>query len=395
MAIIRVAFDQGGNSGAFTRDGWAAPEVHGSWTEGARSHLSFTGLFDGVAYAVTIDLGPYLLPPVLSEQALSVTVNGHLCYQSHLNGPRQVIFTIPAGVIPPGGHAEMVLECRNSVAPSTLGAGSDMRRLGFSIWQLTLEDVYASEDAAPIAGLDFAPVPLEIDALAPIMAPAPPFNRPSPEASEIDPPPANLGPTARALAPLRDRGVTVAIGRHSYGTPAVSFVDNDRQAILEIGSFCSIAMNCHIFIGRFGRHPVDFLTTFPLGMVFRETRQRDVSRVEKSDLSVRIGSDVWIGHGVTIMAGVRVGHGAVLAAGAMVTSDVPPYAIVGGVPARIVNYRFEPNHIARLLRIAWWDLPDALIEPGVELFHCTDTEMAITELEQYVLRQRGMTDRAT
>ncbi|MCX7383570.1 MAG: class I SAM-dependent methyltransferase [Alphaproteobacteria bacterium] len=178
MAEIRIAFRQGGNSGQFTREGWADPEGHGSWTEGPNSHLRFSGLFAGVPYAVAIDLGPYLAPPMLAAQALTVSVNGHLCFEDRLNGPCQIRFTIPAGAIPPGGQAEMVLTCSDAVAPMTLGTGADMRRLGFSVWQVTLEDQPAVA-AAPLAVRPaepvFAPVPLGIVPQAlPAVAPPPP-----------------------------------------------------------------------------------------------------------------------------------------------------------------------------------------------------------------------------
>ncbi len=71
---------------------------------------------------------------------------------------------------------------------------------------------------------------------------------------------------------------------------------------------------------------------------------------------VTIGNDVWTGHNVNVMAGVNVGDGAVIAAGSVVTKDVPPYAIVGGVPATVIRYRFGERTIERLLRLKWWEL---------------------------------------
>jgi hypothetical protein len=70
-----------------------------------------------------------------------------------------------------------------------------------------------------------------------------------------------------------------------------------------------------------------------------------------------IGSDVWIGSNVTVLQGVTVGHGAVIAAGAVVTKDVPPYAIVGGVPAKVIRYRFAPEVVRELLELRWWEWP--------------------------------------
>lgn len=78
-------------------------------------------------------------------------------------------------------------------------------------------------------------------------------------------------------------------------------------------------------------------------------------RTSHNNQAVHIGSDVWIGTRSMVMPGVRVGNGAVIAAGAIVTKDVPPYTIVGGIPARVIRYRFSPDFIDRLLQSHWWD----------------------------------------
>ncbi len=101
---------------------------------------------------------------------------------------------------------------------------------------------------------------------------------------------------------------------------------------------------------------MDSASSFPLRVRLELAgRGKDGNPWSKGDIVV--GSDVWLGVGALILSGVTVGHGAVVAAGAVVVKDVPPYAIVGGKPARILRMRFERETVEALLRIAWWDWP--------------------------------------
>lgn len=124
-----------------------------------------------------------------------------------------------------------------------------------------------------------------------------------------------------------------------------------------IGRFCSIAPRA--IIGPF-EHPTDWLSSHPFQFGHsRKFRFWDEAREFKHQkLSVKpgplIGNDVWIGDGAVILRGVKIGDGAVVAANAVVTKDVPPYAIVGGVPATLIRFRFNPATIATLLQIEWW-----------------------------------------
>jgi acetyltransferase-like isoleucine patch superfamily enzyme len=151
------------------------------------------------------------------------------------------------------------------------------------------------------------------------------------------------------------------VGDHTYlqmGATALS---------CDIGKYCSIAMRTYIglpqhLMSEVSSHPIFYLKNTPLVRKFCK-----VDRVD-SNPRTSIAHDVWIGHGALVMAGVRIGVGAVVGAGSVVTHDVPDYAIVGGVPARVIRYRFDEPIRNRLLTSRWWELPDEWLEEHVDLF---------------------------
>ena len=95
---------------------------------------------------------------------------------------------------------------------------------------------------------------------------------------------------------------------------------------------------------------------------------------------VKVGNDVWIGTKVIVMGGVTIGDGAVIGAGSIVTKDVPPYAIVAGVPAKIIRYRFSEEIVKELQNIKWWNLPEDILKENISLFQ--KDEILVSDLEQ-------------
>jgi len=124
-------------------------------------------------------------------------------------------------------------------------------------------------------------------------------------------------------------------------------------SLRSIGRYCSIAQG--LSAGH-GNHPIDWVSTHPFQWGDSFNRRKDVEyrQPELGDAGATIGNDVWIGAQVLILPGVTIGDGAVVAGGAVVTKDVPPYAIVAGVPAEIKKYRFSEDVIAELMVLKWW-----------------------------------------
>ena len=159
------------------------------------------------------------------------------------------------------------------------------------------------------------------------------------------------------------------LGDYSYLGPDCQVAD------AEIGKFCAIASNVRIGPPN---HPMErpSLHRFTYCPEYYDAaQQRDAGFfADRRAARVTIGHDVWIGHGVTVLAGVTVGDGAVLAAGAVVAKDVAPYAIVGGVPAKVIRARFAPEIAERLRRIAWWDWPFETIMARLGEFQSGDVD---------------------
>lgn len=150
-------------------------------------------------------------------------------------------------------------------------------------------------------------------------------------------------------------------GKHSYTGMNTVIMHTD------IGKFCSISWS--VTIGP-GEHDYNNTTSHSfLYNNFNKLRSIDSPKYNRFIKPCVIGNDVWIGCNATVLRGVTVGHGAVIAANAVVTKDVPPYAIVGGVPAKILKYRFSEDIIKALLKLEWWNLSDLTIRNNFNFFN--------------------------
>lgn len=137
----------------------------------------------------------------------------------------------------------------------------------------------------------------------------------------------------------------------------------------KIGKFCSIGPNCRIGLGK---HPTkDFVSTHPI--FFSMIKQSQISFADKNYFeefnNIKIGNDVWIGANVVIIDGVVIGDGAIIGAGAVVTKNISPYAIVGGVPAKVITYKFSKEIRNKLLTIKWWDWDIKTLKRNYLKFH--------------------------
>lgn len=153
---------------------------------------------------------------------------------------------------------------------------------------------------------------------------------------------------------------TYFVGTMGYG----SYICENSKILGEVGRFTSIAANCKVILGV---HPYTYpyVSTSPCffslkkqsGGTFAKEQKMEEFRYANKEKKypVVIGNDCWIGDGVTIVSGVSIGDGAVVLANAVVVKDVPPYAIVGGVPSKVLRYRFEKDDIDILINSEWWN----------------------------------------
>ena len=150
---------------------------------------------------------------------------------------------------------------------------------------------------------------------------------------------------------------------------------------LQIGKFCSIACGAK-FLFNSANHTLSSLSTYPFPLFFEEwgLEKKDVTNAWDNNGDIVIGNDVWIGYEAVVLAGVTIGDGAIIGTRAVVTKNVPPYTIVGGVPAKPIKKRFSEETISALLEIQWWNWSKERIARNIGAIQCGNIEQLKQEM---------------
>lgn len=157
-----------------------------------------------------------------------------------------------------------------------------------------------------------------------------------------------------------------------------------------IGKFCSIGKNCKLGLPS---HEIYNISTHPIF-----TRSNNGTKIswtksnfEKETPYLNIGNDVWIGANVIIMSGLNIGNGVIIGAGAVVTKNIPPYAIVAGVPAKIIKYRFDKDIISLLEESKWWDMPETFLKRHIGFFQHKTNKSEIIDFVKEINKSKRIT----
>ena len=144
---------------------------------------------------------------------------------------------------------------------------------------------------------------------------------------------------------------------------------------LKIGKFCSVACGAK-FLFTSANHTMKSLSTYPFPIFFEEwgLDGKDISNAWDNRGDIVIGNDVWIGYEAVILSGVTIGDGAIIGTRAVVTKDVPPYTIVGGVPAKPIRKRFDEQTIEKLEKIGWWNWSEEQIRQNIGAIQAGDVD---------------------
>ena len=167
----------------------------------------------------------------------------------------------------------------------------------------------------------------------------------------------------------------IVIGKKSYGDLFI-IDETPINVMVKIGNYCSIAPKVVFLLGA--EHNINTVSTYPFKAI-----DYGVKKEAGSKGDIVIADDVWIGYGAIITSGVTIGQGAVIAAGAVVTKDIPPYAVVGGCPAKIIKYRLSENIRKQLLEVNIVRFFDCFVKDDMKLVYSSDEKDILNLLDKY------------
>ncbi len=164
----------------------------------------------------------------------------------------------------------------------------------------------------------------------------------------------------------------IASSKIGYGS---YLAERANLSKVSIGRYCSIGPNVNCIFGKHpsntfvSTHPSFFAQKTPVGYTYTDQQCfEEFAQLHEDNYSITVGNDVWIGANVSLMDGVKIGDGAIVAANALVTKDVEPYTIVGGVPAKEIKKRFTRDQITFLLQFKWWEKDEKWLEENAVHF---------------------------
>ena len=165
--------------------------------------------------------------------------------------------------------------------------------------------------------------------------------------------------------------IEIHSGHHSFGAYSYMRSGGELSGNTAVGRFCSIGRNVVIGLEK-NKHPTTWLST----SLFSRHIEKNYESIAANNTTI-IGNDCWIGRDAVIMSGVKIGDGAIIGARALVTSDVPPFAIYAGVPAKFIRYRFSSDLIERVIKSKWWNISVAYLSK----FKVDEPESCLDEMK--------------
>lgn len=172
---------------------------------------------------------------------------------------------------------------------------------------------------------------------------------------------------------FRSKKYIIQWGVGTYGIPSI--ISFDKRSTVSVGKYVSIASNVTFLLGA--NHVTGLVTTYPIDRIDATKDTSDSNEIG----NLEIENDVWIGYGVTIIGGIKIGNGAIIAAGAVVVDEVSPYSVVGGVPAKVIKYRFSNEYIEKLQVIKWWNWDKKVIQERQSDIYSRDIESFIKKYQ--------------